>query len=983
MARLFISCVSHEFAHYRDALRRDFTRPNLDTKIQEDFIASSGATLSKLDDYIRQCDAVIHICGDMTGSMANDISLQYINDTYKDWGKRYPALLPVLNGTEQMSYTQWEAWLAIYHCKPLFIAAPTADAKRDDRYVKETAQVVHQQAHLNRLRQQGHYDEIQFGSEDNLGKQLYRSPLGNIIYYPLDTQPYNLPYQSIGPAFKGRAADLQALTNYFAAQQGAPKCIALHALGGMGKTRLAIEYALAHRKHYTALLFVQAAEAEWLTTNLANLSAPDILNLSEHTATDERIKYAAVIQWLNTYSGWLLILDNADTPAAAKAVEALFGSLRQGHVLITSRLSHWSLQIQQQELHLLSPEAAEAFLLETTDSTRAKRPDDSALAAQIADDLGYLALALEQARAYIYTNHISLADYRQKWEANRLGVLQWYDAQQMQYDYSVAITWQTSFDQLSPQAVDLLNRLAWLAPDPIPRSLLIVDIPDVEPIDMQVAWAELKKYSLASSAADKQSFTVHRLVQDITRSRMDTILAEQTLNLALGWLDAVFVGDSMDINNWPVLEPLVPHVLLLLEYAEKLNIANSFTRLMNDLANLFYTKAQYALAEPLYRRALVMEEASLGPNHPKMAIRLNNLAQLLQATNRLPESEPLMRRALAIDEASFGPNHPNVATGLNNLAQLLKATNRLPEAEPLLRKALTIDEATFGPNHPNVAIDLNNLALLLQATNRLPEAEPLMRRALKIDETSFGPDHPAVARDVNNLALLLKATNRLYEAEPLYRRALEIYEASLGSSHPNVATGLNNLAQLLQTNNRLPEAEPLMRRALEIDEASFGPNHPNVAIRLNNLAHLLTITNRLKEAEPLYRRALAIDEASFGPNHPHVARNLNNLAQFLQDTNRLQEAEPLYIRALAIDEASFGPNHPNVAIRLNNLAALLQDTNRLPEAAPLMERSLVIFIQSLGTAHPNSVTVSKNYHILLQEMGKSEEEIAGMMGNLL
>ena len=48
-------------------------------------------------------------------------------------------------------------------------------------------------------------------------------------------------------------------------------------------------------------------------------------------------------------------------------------------------------------------------------------------------------------------------------------------------------------------------------------------------------------------------------------------------------------------------------------------------------------------------------------------------------------AEPLYRRALAIDEKSFGPEHPNVAIRLNNLALLLSATNRLAEAEPLSR----------------------------------------------------------------------------------------------------------------------------------------------------------------------------------------------------------------------------------------------------------------------------------------------------------
>jgi tetratricopeptide (TPR) repeat protein len=53
-------------------------------------------------------------------------------------------------------------------------------------------------------------------------------------------------------------------------------------------------------------------------------------------------------------------------------------------------------------------------------------------------------------------------------------------------------------------------------------------------------------------------------------------------------------------------------------------------------------------------------------------------------------AEPLYSRALAIDEKSCGPEHPKVATNLNNLAELLRATNRLAEAEPLYRQGLRI-----------------------------------------------------------------------------------------------------------------------------------------------------------------------------------------------------------------------------------------------------------------------------------------------------
>ncbi|MCP9785823.1 tetratricopeptide repeat protein [Cyanobium sp. N5-Cardenillas] len=368
-------------------------------------------------------------------------------------------------------------------------------------------------------------------------------------------------------------------------------------------------------------------------------------------------------------------------------------------------------------------------------------------------------------------------------------------------------------------------------------------------------------------------------------------------------------------------------------------------------------------------------ELRLGANDPAIAALLDQQAILLLDIAQYGEAEPLFRRALAIDEASYGPDHPDVARDLNNMGLLLQATNRLEEAEPLMRRALAIDEASYGPDHPDVAIVLNNLALLLKATNRLAEAEPMYRRSLAIGEASYGPDHPDVATRLNNLAMLLKATNRLAEAEPLMRRALAIDEASFGPDHPDVARDLNNLALLLKATNRLAEAEPMYRRALAIDEASYGPDHPDVAIDLNNLAMLLQATNRMAEAEPLFRRALAIDEASYGPDHPDVATRLNNLALLLKDTNRLAEAEPLMRRALAIDEASNGPDHPNVAISLNNLAKLLQATDRLAEAETLSARAVRIFLASRGIDHPQTQKIKSNYLKVLQEQGLPEAEI--------
>jgi hypothetical protein len=66
--KIFISSVSSEFRSYRDLLRHDLTRCDVAVKVEEDFVDLGGDMLDLLDVSIAQCDAVVHLVGDMTGS---------------------------------------------------------------------------------------------------------------------------------------------------------------------------------------------------------------------------------------------------------------------------------------------------------------------------------------------------------------------------------------------------------------------------------------------------------------------------------------------------------------------------------------------------------------------------------------------------------------------------------------------------------------------------------------------------------------------------------------------------------------------------------------------------------------------------------------------------------------------------------------------------------------------------------------------------
>ena len=956
--RVFLSAVTSEFGTARDAVANDLQARDLQLRVQRSFRQEPGADtlLRLLHDYIRDCSAVVCVIGTRSGACPSPAA-----------AAEFAHLLPA--GITEASYTQWEFFFARAHkCRlSLYIAAADYQPDRDMPSGDDFPEL---QMAFNRHIEAAGLHYTPFSNRGDLRAEVLKEP------WPEKprAKPIVLPYASLGNLFKGREAFLRRLRESLTRLDGGATAIvskALYGMGGIGKTRAAVEYAWAHREDYTALLFAQADLPEELRRNLAALAEP--LLLPEREEAEEEVRLNAVLRWLGANPGWLLILDNIDSPAALAEVDRLMGRLAAGHLVLTSRLDRFARQVEPLEVDVLTPAAAAAFLLEATDSRRRRVRDDDAAADELAEELGRLALALEQAAATIDKLRCGFRHYLGIWRSNRDRVVGWAQPEITGYHRAVAATWQTSVDQLSEAGRRLLERLAFLAPDPVPMLLLDVAVPGTDAEDLYDGLVDLTAVSLAMRDPEGEQFALHRLVQDVTRRSLDATQSRQRVSEALGWVHAAFDGDPGDVRSWPRLDPLAPHAQSVSQWADREGIAEPTALLMNQLGVLLDAKSLHAQAEPLIRRALAIDEASFGPEHPTVARVLNNLGGFLRATGRLVEAEPLVRRALAIAEANYGADHPTVAIGLNNLAEVLRATDRLDEAEPLYRRALSIDEASYGPDHARVATDLNNLGILLQTTNRLAEAEPLMRRALSIAEASFGLEHPNVANCLGNLAELLRATNRLGEAEPLMRRALAIDDASFGPGHPTVAIRLNNLAGLLCATARLTEAEPLYRSALAIDEVSFGRDHPNVARGLDNLAEFLRATNRLTEAEPLMRRTLAIEEASVGPEHPAVATRLANLAELLRATGRLTEAEPLLRRALAIDEARFVADRPKIATALGNLAALLYGTNRLPEAEPLMRRALAIDEASLGLDHPDVARDLNNLATLLYATNRLSE----------
>jgi hypothetical protein len=279
--------------------------------------------------------------------------------------------------------------------------------------------------------------------------------------------------------------------------------------GGGPKTQLALEYAWKHLGDYEAVFWVKADSAAALDVSLAAL-AP-VLGLPE--ALEQAVQTKAVLDWLRDHQRWLLIADNADTDGAKTAVLERLSPSLDGHVLITSKISDWPVNIRAVRLDPLSPDEATRYLLARGDHDAG----DQAAAGLLAQELGNLPIALEQAASFIVEVRWTFDRYRQQLPESRPELL------------SVAKTWSITLNQLTPLARALLRIAAWwFAIDAIPRGVFAADrevlsealgtratIPDLE---IDKALGELNRFSLIRLG--NETFSVHRLLQAVEQDSL-------------------------------------------------------------------------------------------------------------------------------------------------------------------------------------------------------------------------------------------------------------------------------------------------------------------------------------------------------------------------------------------------------------------------------------------------------------------------------
>jgi len=317
MGKVFLSAVSSEFRTARQAIAKDLLKRRQTVNEQDiDFRkeAAADTLLAKLHLYISECSAVICLVGKRSGAFPPPAAAEPFED-----------FLPP--GMTRASYTQWEFIFARHYRRRLSTLLADAQKYRpdEDQPSSEDEDADSQAAFIRYIQSLGVEYTLFSTAEEARIAILHEDWVRE-----LPIKPNTLPYPTLGSLFKGREDFMRTLRQSLrrTAADGRAAAItgrALHGLGGVGKTRLAVEYAWLHEQDYNALLFVSGDTPQTLASNIAQLVGPLAIDLPADTPQDAAV--AAALRWLEQNPGWFLIIDNLDTAEAVLAAEGMLARL--------------------------------------------------------------------------------------------------------------------------------------------------------------------------------------------------------------------------------------------------------------------------------------------------------------------------------------------------------------------------------------------------------------------------------------------------------------------------------------------------------------------------------------------------------------------------------------------------------------------------------------------------------------------------------
>lgn len=770
----------------------------------------------------------------------------------------------------------------------------------------------------------------------------------------------NVPQRNLN--FTGRSDLLDQLSQQLSA--GGTTAVlpaALHGMGGIGKTQMAMEYIYRHLRDYDVIWWIEAGRPTQIRAALTELARQ--LNLPG--GNDASVAIPAVKEALRTgkpYRRWLLVFDAAESP---DQVRPFFPTNGPGEILITSRNPDWAGVARPLEVALFKREESRELL-----RRRGLDIADSA-ADQVAERLGDLPLAISQAAAWLAETGMPPAEYLRLLDEKVNDILEATTPVDPD-EVSVTAAWNVSFDELrtrSPAAHQILQICAFFSPEPISRAMFTgvrgvsiqpeIDVALRDPIQLARAIRDINRYSLAKIDHGNNTIQLHRLVQLVLRTRlMSKQVAQQMRHGAHQLLATLDPADPDSGKFWAQYRELLPHAYS----ADVVDCRDAWVRqLVINLMRFLAQWGDYQEAAALAERALAKWTSTLGERDPQTLEVAWRLARYLWSLGRFADAAELNQRTFQLRKEVSGDNAEETLGVQTNIVIDHRSRGEFAEGRKLSEEILEKSRKLFGEDDPVTLEAAYQHALSLRLSGEYRAAAALDEDTLRRSIEVLGPDHPRVFSCASAHIIDRREAGSYSWSRIEQEKLTATWRSRFGEDHRSSWLSLFHLAVARRKDGDHAGASELSARALEYFGTHSGADSPDTmlcllahSIDLRHQGDLAEARRRGEDAHDRYRRVL-------GEQHPHTIATTVDLAVTLRQLGDVAGARELDERAVEQFRAIVGVDNPYTIVATINLASDKAALGEIDQAVELGADVLDRARRVLGEEHPTTLAATLNH----------------------
>ncbi|MFF9895925.1 FxSxx-COOH system tetratricopeptide repeat protein [Streptomyces longispororuber] len=770
--------------------------------------------------------------------------------------------------------------------------------------------------------------------------------------------------------FTGREVLLEQLQDRLGTGVTAVLPEALHGMGGVGKSQIAVEYVYRHSRDYRLVWWVASEQENQIVQSLIELGEQMGLQVSSEISAVPAVLDA--LRRGEPYSDWLLIFDNAEDP---KEVRKYFPTDGPGRILVTSRNVQWSHTASSLEVDVFAREESVSLL-------RRRSPElaDDAVN-HLAASLGDLPLAVEQASVWLAETGMPVHQYLELFERKWAELLQ--SDPPPDYEMPVAAAWNVSLERLRddhPDALQLLQVCAFFAPEPISWDLFSavrgISVPRElqaaldDPVKLGRAVREIGRYALARIDHRQSTVQLHRLVQRVLVEQMNPQERAQMRHAAHQLLSNADPRNPQRATYWPRYSSLLTH----LRASNAVECEEGWTRRL-VLNEVWFLRARgdYTAALNLGERAAAIWRERLGEDHEEVLGIDQQIAETLREQNLdLDRAFRLQDELVERYRRVLGDTHENTLQAQSYLAGNHRNLGNFYEAKEIDQRVYETSLAQFGPDDPATLLTANNYAVSLRLAG-----DPV--RAREIDHDTWqrrievlGDDHLYTLSSYNAYLLDLQELGRYDESLEGYEEFAANLRDQLGGDHWFTLQVIRNLCVTRRKKGDHEGAYELSTPYMSMVRRRFGTGTRQFMQMAISHANDLRQVGKVQESRALTEQALEQHRTLYGRDHPHSHAIAMNLAVSLR---LLGENEAALALDLEISEGltrTLGAEHPRTLLARMNLAS---DHFALghPDRAYEIDAAAAEDSVRLRESHPANLAVQLNLSHDLRALGRTEE----------